>query len=88
MAYDPEAKNKRVPLGDWLKYSGNQDTCSRRKIKKCTANWKRSGAALVDFETRDLDDLFRFVRKKCDTETKENESADFVGCFLAGGYSY
>ncbi|WP_186327492.1 hypothetical protein [Paenibacillus sp. Y412MC10] len=42
----------------------------------------------VDFETRDLDDLFRFVRKKCDTETKENESADFVGCFLAGGYSY
>jgi hypothetical protein len=26
--------------------------------------------------------------KKCDTETKENESADFVGCFLAGGYSY
>lgn len=46
------------------------------------------GAALVDFETRDLDDLFRFVRKKCATETKENESADFVGCFLTWGYSY
>lgn len=26
--------------------------------------------------------------KKCDTKTKENESADFVGCFLAWGYSY
>ncbi|GIO56930.1 hypothetical protein J21TS7_52480 [Paenibacillus cineris] len=23
--YDPEAKNKRVPLGDWPKYTGNQD---------------------------------------------------------------
>ncbi|MET3548329.1 hypothetical protein ABID47_004959 [Paenibacillus favisporus] len=22
MTYDPEAKNKRVPIGDWLKYIG------------------------------------------------------------------
>lgn len=65
MTYDPEAKNKRVPLGDWLKYMGNQDSCSRGKIKKCSANLKKKWrAALVDFETRDLDDLFRFVREK------------------------
>ncbi|WP_433619260.1 hypothetical protein [Paenibacillus cellulositrophicus] len=49
---------------------------------------KEVEGALVDCETKDLDDLFRIVREKCDTETKENESADFVGCFLAWGYSY
>jgi pyruvate ferredoxin oxidoreductase alpha subunit len=26
MTYDTEAKNKRVPLGDWLKYMGKSKT--------------------------------------------------------------
>ncbi|WP_222124426.1 hypothetical protein, partial [Micrococcus luteus] len=56
--------------------------------KEMLGEFEKEVERSVDFETRDLDDLFRFVRKKCDTETKENESADFVGCFLAGGYSY
>ncbi|MBJ9989405.1 hypothetical protein [Paenibacillus sp. S28] len=89
MTYDPEAKNKRLPIGDWPKYTGNQDPCLRKKIKKCLASLKKKWrAALADFENEGLNDLFQFVRKKSGTETTENESADFVGCFLAGGYSY
>lgn len=65
MAYDPEAKNKRVPLGNWLKHMGKSRHLLKEENKEMLGEFEKEvEAALDDFETRDLDNLFRFLLEK------------------------